>query len=139
MSSYALGLALTQESGIVRLGAQRLPVNDVATPIINWTDVFEQLLIFVAIPNYAGADVASLQFGNGNGVVDTGTNYWNRPLMVVAGQASVTDPSPQASDTMIRLGVAGANGRVAFIHISNFVNKNKVAKAGVTLNSASAA
>jgi hypothetical protein len=139
MGSFALSQALAAGNGIVRLGATRLSVNDVATSIISWTDVFEQLILAVAIPNYAGADVGSLQFGNGNGVVDTGTNYWNRALMVAAGQSLVTDPSPQASDTMIRLGVAGGNGRSALIHVTNFANKNKVAKASVTLNSSSAA
>jgi hypothetical protein len=123
----------------VRLGADRLAINDVQSQVISWNDPYEQLTIKVAIPNYAGADVGSLRFGNGNGVVDIGANYRTSITDLAVGTVTPIVDDSVLSDTMFRLGLATAQGRVATIHISNFKTNRKVIKASVSIGSANVA
>lgn len=125
-------ISLVTGAGYVRVAALRMPASDVSSAILNWTDPYEQLLIYVAVPFYAGADVASLRFGNGNFQVDSAANYQSRTISCAAGGVTLTD-APQASDTMIRLGVATNLGRSGWIHIINFSNRNKVLKAAIAI------
>lgn len=132
-------ISLAAGLGYVRIpgAAVRMPANATSSLIANWTDPYEQLLFYVAIPFYAGADVASFRFGNGNFVVDSGTNYQSRTLTVASGATTITD-APQTSDTMIRLGEATANGRSGWMHVTNFQLRNKVCKATVAIGTTDA-
>lgn len=133
-------ISLTTGLGYVRIpGASvRIPSNGVSSLIANWTDPYEQLLIYIAIPFYAGADVASLRFGNGNFAVDLGTNYQSRTVTLGAGTVTPLVDAPQTSDTMIRLGIATANGRSGWVHITNFQTRNKVIKAAIAIGTTDA-
>jgi len=115
-----------------------MPSNASSSLILNWTDPYEQLLIYVAVPFYAGADLASLRFGNGNFVIDSGTNYQSRTVTLAAGTVTPLIDAPQTSDTMFRLGIATANGRSGWIHVTNFSNRNKVIKAAITIGTTDA-
>lgn len=133
-------ISLTAGLGYVRIpGASvRMPASATSSLIANWTDPYEQLLIYVAIPFYAGADVGSLRFGNGNFVVDSGTNYQSRTVTLGAGTVTPLVDAPQTSDTMIRLGIATANGRSGWVHVTNFQTRNKVVKATIAIGTTDA-
>lgn len=131
-------ISLVSGAGYVRIGSIRMPANAVSSTILNWTDPYEQLLIYVAIPFYAGSDVASLRFGNGNFVVDSGTNYQSRTVTLGTGTTTPLIDAPQTSDTMIRLGEATANGRSGWVHVINFNNRNKVCKATIAIGTTDA-
>lgn len=132
-------LASLTGTGIVRLGADRLTQNGVASQVISWNDPYEQLLILVAIPNYAGADVGSLIYGNGNGSVDTGNNYRTTIIDLAVGTVTPLVDDSVLSTNMFRLGLATAQGRVATVHITNFKTNRKVMVANVSIGSADVA
>jgi hypothetical protein len=119
--------------GMVRLNGTRMSTTDVASQVVSWTDNYEQLVLWVAVPFYAGADAVSLRFGNAIGSVDSGTNYWSRWVTQDAGNVS------NISQTLFQLGIATANGRSAWIHMLNFKDRRKVGAARVAIGSASAA
>lgn len=130
--------SLVSGLGIVRIGAVRMPASAASSAMLNWSDPYEQLIIEIAVPFYAGADVASLRFGNGNFLVDAGTNYQSRTVTLGAGTVTPLVDAPQTSDTMFRLGIATANGRKATIKITNFQTRNKVLKADVSIGTTDA-
>lgn len=127
-------ISLTSGLGYVRIpgAAVKMPASDVQSAIATWTDPYEQLLIYVAVPFYAGSDVASIRFGNGNFQVDSGANYQSRTITAAAGGVTLTD-APQTSDTMIRLGIATNLGRSAWVHVTNFQTRTKVCKAAIAI------
>jgi hypothetical protein len=94
---------------------------------------YNTLWIQVSTPAVGGSDVVSLRF---NG--DTGANYNSRSDTLVVGSALVTD-TPNASDTLIRLGLASTAGRVVFACVTNTLANPKIVLANVAIAGANAA
>jgi hypothetical protein len=111
-----------------RLGGFKAAASAAASPIVDWsgllnTQTFDHLLIFVQVPNYAGADIVSLQF-NGD---TTAANYqtrWitlsNAATPILAGIDFTTTPSIALGPTAI------TGGRNVIVSITNIANRNKI-------------
>jgi len=80
---------------------------------------YNSLRVIVFTPSVGGSDMPALRF---NG--DSGANYNSRSVTVAVG-ATLNTNTETASDTLIRLGVASANGRIAVVDIGNTLAANK--------------
>lgn len=94
---------------------------------------YNTLMFLISTPAVGGSDVVSLRF---NG--DTAANYNSRTDTLVVGSALVTD-TPNASDTLIRLGVASATGRIVYAFCTNTLANPKLLTATVAIAGANAA
>lgn len=104
---------VTPQPPVLLATPQQLTANAAAFASI-FIQPVNSIMIWLNLVGFSASDQAALRFNN-----DSGTNYWDRNLTVVAGGVVVVDTNSAGALAFMRLGVAGTLPTTMLITVTN--------------------